>query len=365
MLRFSFLVSLVLHLVMLLAASVLLQRDRLPNRPAHTTFQVRSRPIAAPQTVPARPRNVQEPPEFQIIAIIRLKTAMPTAIPTPTPPLKPTATPTAAPTSTPAPTAIPTATPQPTASPTPQLTSTPTPLPTATSTPTPVPTASPTVKPTSAPQPTPTPVPTRTSRPTPVAAPTSTPVPTAKPTQTPLQTPLPAATPEVEPSRSHQAEPEQQSPASGATSPSERISGAPLTSGGTPEGQGSRTEKASAPGGEASEHAASGSAAARQPDKALLNRYLQQLAQKINRVKHYPRQARRKNREGIVVVEIRIVASGDIQRIALHQKSGYSTLDNAALKAIEDAQPFPAFPEGLQIPSLQINIPIQFTLKSR
>jgi protein TonB len=101
-----------------------------------------------------------------------------------------------------------------------------------------------------------------------------------------------------------------------------------------------------------------------QPDhQAILTAYLQKIALQLHETKNYPRTARRKGWEGTVVVKLFLLPSGELERAELGQTSGIKTLDEAALKSIQKAQPFPAFPEDISVPSLIVNIPIQFHLK--
>lgn len=103
--------------------------------------------------------------------------------------------------------------------------------------------------------------------------------------------------------------------------------------------------------------------AATQQEKALLKRYLQEVAAKINSVKRYPRRARRKGWEGTVVIKLYILATGEVEKAVLVEKSEYDMLNDAALQAITKAQPFPEFQQDLTLQSIIVNVPIQFTLK--
>jgi len=99
-----------------------------------------------------------------------------------------------------------------------------------------------------------------------------------------------------------------------------------------------------------------------QQEKTLLKQYLQEVAAKINAVKKYPRNARRKGWEGTVVIKLSILPTGKVEKVVIANKSQYNALNKAALQAIEKAQPFPEFYQGLTSQSIIVNVPIQFTL---
>jgi TonB family protein len=101
---------------------------------------------------------------------------------------------------------------------------------------------------------------------------------------------------------------------------------------------------------------------ATQQEEALLNQYLQDVAAKINAVKRYPRNARKKGWVGTVVIKLLILPTGEVETVVLTEKSQYEILNEAALQAITKAQPFPRFYQGLTLQSITINVPIQFTL---
>jgi TonB family protein len=221
----------------------------------------------------------------------------------------------------------------------------PTPIPTSkpTAAPTAIPTPIPTVKSTAVPTPIPTPIP--TSVPTPIPTSKPTPAPTSRPgrpaNQTgqsqPLNTPAaPISTATIPHTASPQATPGSDLPQTGIADASP-----------TPASVLRDNDKHSAT----------------QREKLILQAYLQEIAQKINSVKQYPRRARRKGWEGTVVITLHILPTGEVQHTEVTTPSAYSALDEAALQAITDAQPFPKFSKELTVESLTVNIPIRFTLE--
>lgn len=69
----------------------------------------------------------------------------------------------------------------------------------------------------------------------------------------------------------------------------------------------------------------------------------------IEAAKHYPLMARRRGLEGTSSVSFHINEDGSIAQLTLRHSSGSAILDDAALKTIERAAPFPAYPEPIQI----------------
>jgi protein TonB len=75
----------------------------------------------------------------------------------------------------------------------------------------------------------------------------------------------------------------------------------------------------------------------------------------------YPSQARRRNQQGVVVVEVRLGVRGEQRERRLLRSSGVSSLDQAALSAVAGWQFRAEVRDGQAVPS-RVQIPIQFTL---
>lgn len=98
--------------------------------------------------------------------------------------------------------------------------------------------------------------------------------------------------------------------------------------------------------------------------EALAQRdYTPLVVQKIYKNISYPSRAVSKNQQGTVRVAIKIGRSGELQNILTTQKSRYSSLNKAALKAVEKAAPFPTLPEQITADSFELSIPITFRLQ--
>jgi len=75
----------------------------------------------------------------------------------------------------------------------------------------------------------------------------------------------------------------------------------------------------------------------------------------------YPAQARRRNQQGVVLVEVRLDERGSQREIRVLRSSGVESLDRAALEAVAHWQFHPETREGVGVPS-RVQIPIEFAL---
>ncbi len=98
--------------------------------------------------------------------------------------------------------------------------------------------------------------------------------------------------------------------------------------------------------------------------EALAQRdYTPLVVQKIYQNISYPSRAVSKNQQGTVRVAIKIGRSGELQNVLTTQESRHSSLNKAALKAVEKAAPFPTLPEQITADSFELSIPITFRLQ--
>lgn len=98
--------------------------------------------------------------------------------------------------------------------------------------------------------------------------------------------------------------------------------------------------------------------------EALAQRdYTPLVVQKIYQNISYPSRAVSKNQQGTVRVAIKIGRSGELQNVLTTQESRYSSLNRAAVKAVEKAAPFPILPEQITAESFELSIPITFRLQ--
>lgn len=86
-----------------------------------------------------------------------------------------------------------------------------------------------------------------------------------------------------------------------------------------------------------------------------------QVVENANPAPIYPRLARLKGWEGTVILRILVDADGKVQEINIHQASGYSILDDEALKTVKKWKFVPARVGTLKLSSW-VTLAIQFKL---
>jgi protein TonB len=90
--------------------------------------------------------------------------------------------------------------------------------------------------------------------------------------------------------------------------------------------------------------------------------YVELLRMRVDSLKVYPESAQALGRQGCVVVRFIVGKSGLIREKTLVRGSGTSSLDKAALQAVDRAAPFPMAPAGLFAYPLTLQIEICFEL---
>jgi len=81
-----------------------------------------------------------------------------------------------------------------------------------------------------------------------------------------------------------------------------------------------------------------------------------------NTTPHYPRRSRRRGEEGLVILDVRILATGCVDEAIIVTSSGYPLLDNSAVNAILEWRFNPALNADRPI-TVRRMIPIVFKLK--
>jgi protein TonB len=83
--------------------------------------------------------------------------------------------------------------------------------------------------------------------------------------------------------------------------------------------------------------------------------YMERLKQKIEGVWVYPRSAAEKGIYGDLVIQFTIRKDGSLAKAKVVRTSGYQELDEAAVKALRDGEPYWPLPAGWPEESLTIN----------
>ncbi|MBU0988011.1 MAG: energy transducer TonB [Proteobacteria bacterium] len=90
--------------------------------------------------------------------------------------------------------------------------------------------------------------------------------------------------------------------------------------------------------------------------------YLEMVRLNIERHKEYPDMARLNHIEGRVTIRFVITPEGGVREVEVAKRSGTKALDQAALKAVQDAAPFPKPPGHLFAGEIPLELTIVFEL---
>jgi protein TonB len=87
------------------------------------------------------------------------------------------------------------------------------------------------------------------------------------------------------------------------------------------------------------------------------------LVRHLQAYKRYPSDAQSRNEEGIVLLGFSVDRNGRVLERHIVRSSGYPDLDAEVMSMIERAQPLPAFPASMTQASLDLTVPIRFSLR--
>ncbi|MEI2422112.1 energy transducer TonB, partial [Arthrospira platensis SPKY2] len=80
-----------------------------------------------------------------------------------------------------------------------------------------------------------------------------------------------------------------------------------------------------------------------------------------NPAPHYPPVSRRRGEQGEVRLQVWVGADGSAERVTVHLSSGFSRLDQAAVRAVSEWRFVPARQGGRAVPA-QVIVPVVFRL---
>jgi protein TonB len=95
---------------------------------------------------------------------------------------------------------------------------------------------------------------------------------------------------------------------------------------------------------------------------ATSHSYFDMVRFQVERHKQYPDTARLRQIEGQVVIRFVITPEGEVQALRLARASGCCDLDDAALRAVQDAAPFPKPPRRLFGSEVALELTMVFEL---
>ncbi|MBN4077886.1 TonB family protein [Nitrospina gracilis] len=97
--------------------------------------------------------------------------------------------------------------------------------------------------------------------------------------------------------------------------------------------------------------------------KEIWGRYTNSIQLRIAQSKIYPPLARERKQQGKVFLSFKLDKEGEILELSVENSSGHKILDQAAIKAIKEAAPFPNIPASLNKNYASLKIPISFILR--
>ena len=97
--------------------------------------------------------------------------------------------------------------------------------------------------------------------------------------------------------------------------------------------------------------------------KEIWGRYTNSIQLKIAQAKTYPSLARERKQQGKAFLSFKLDKDGRILEFSIENSSGHKILDQAAIKAIKEAAPFPIIPASLNKKYASLKISISFVLR--
>jgi protein TonB len=94
----------------------------------------------------------------------------------------------------------------------------------------------------------------------------------------------------------------------------------------------------------------------------LLKLYRSSVVKRTLKEVVYPKRAIKRNRQGTVILDVTVARSGEIMTINALQEAKYSSLNDAAIDAVNKVEKYSAVPAGLDGESITINVPVKFIL---
>jgi protein TonB len=98
------------------------------------------------------------------------------------------------------------------------------------------------------------------------------------------------------------------------------------------------------------------------PSAVSPDQYYNLLRVRIDARKAYPESARRRREEGKVTVRFTLMSDGHLVSVDIADACPYEALNQAALRAVSTAAPFPPIPPELSRDRLTIRLAIRFEL---
>ena len=96
--------------------------------------------------------------------------------------------------------------------------------------------------------------------------------------------------------------------------------------------------------------------------KQSFTEFLRQVREQIKEVQRFPPNVQKLDEGAITTIRFTLLKNGTIRDPKVSGSSGSRVLDNAALAAVQNAEPYPPFPEGQSANSIRLELPVVFEL---
>jgi pilus assembly protein CpaC len=97
-------------------------------------------------------------------------------------------------------------------------------------------------------------------------------------------------------------------------------------------------------------------------DEEPADTYIRTVQDRILKNVSYPLEAQRANLSGGVVLSLHLFSNGQLAAVVVNESSGHKLLDNAAIFTVKRLAPYPAFPKGLLLKEIWVEVPITYQL---
>ena len=96
--------------------------------------------------------------------------------------------------------------------------------------------------------------------------------------------------------------------------------------------------------------------------KQSFSEFLRKVRDRIKEVQRFPPNVRNLDEGSSTTIRFTLLRDGTIMNPIVSTSSGSRVLDNAALAAVQNAEPYPPFPEGQSGSSIRLELPVVFEL---
>lgn len=97
--------------------------------------------------------------------------------------------------------------------------------------------------------------------------------------------------------------------------------------------------------------------------RAQIASWRELLMARLQQTKRYPASAELRRQEGVVTLAFTVDRSGHVLARRIAKSSGVSALDEEVMAMVKRAEPLPAFPPAMTQQSVNLNVPIRFSLR--